>query len=1012
MRQVVGWMVVMFLCCAAGGQTGEGRPDARLVEAQTNFDAAKKLLTSGQYAESLLRARQALALREAVLGSTHPDCASCLDLMGNLYRLQGDVPPAEPLLQRALALREAALGHDHPDVASSLNSLANLYSTQGLYDRARPLYQRALALREAALGNDHPDVAVSIHNLANLYADQGLYDQAQPLYQRALTIEEAALGKGHPAVADSLTNLANLYADQGLNDQAEPLYLRAMHIYETALGENHPSVANPLTNLGILYCAQGFYARAEPLYLRALRIQETTLGKKHPRIAGLLNNLASLHWAQGSYTRAKPLLQRALAISESAFGKSHPDVASTLDNLAAIYSDRGLYHLSEPLFQRALLIREAVFGKNHPDVAFSLNNLATLYWVRGQYGRAEPLFQRALAIRQANFGKSHPDVAVSLGDLARLRLAQHRLADALPLFTRAFSIAEHRLRSEALDFSESRLSNLLHYLRKDEETLYALLRAHPKDARVQRLVLGAVLLSKGRSVEAMANMSRTLDQSLDTDGRDTLEQLRGLRAQLATRSLEGPGSLPLKDYQQQLHTLTQNGDALEEALARRSAPMLALQKLPPLEEIVDRVAASLPQDGALVEFIVYADSALVPHPGTPDKKKAAKAPRYLALVLLPNASIHAVDLGPADAIDSAASRLRDALANSAPSVETTAQRLEHLAFEPLRPLLGGIHRLILSPDGQLNLVPFDAFHDGQDFLLGAFDFTYLTSGRELLPRPQDRTPASSVIVLADPRFSASPTSEPFSGELDRSASSSRSDPTRSIYSPLPGTRLEAEGIQRLLPQAQLFLGAEATRERLMHLHSPGILHLATHGFFLGSAPSLTGSRGLFSPELANGPPPPQREPLLNSGLVLAGTPEPGFPDSHAEATLVTALELAGLDLWGTQLVVLSACDTGRGDVQPGQGVYGLRRALVVAGAESVVSSLWKVSDGSTPELINTYYRNLLAGQGRASALREAMRAFRAAHPRSHPHDWAAFIALGSDAPLHAMTPTGPRTSQP
>jgi CHAT domain-containing protein len=230
--------------------------------------------------------------------------------------------------------------------------------------------------------------------------------------------------------------------------------------------------------------------------------------------------------------------------------------------------------------------------------------------------------------------------------------------------------------------------------------------------------------------------------------------------------------------------------------------------------------------------------------------------------------------------------------------------------------------------------------------------------------------------------------------------------------PLPGTRQEAESIQRLLPQARLFLGPEATKERLLHLPTPGILHLATHGFFLEDAPSPEGARavGHFGTLGDNPQAPRPEEPLLRAGLALAGARAPP-PDSsqpsepRPDATLVTALELASLNLWGTQLVVLSACDTGRGDVRPGQGVYGLRRSLVVAGAETVVMSLWKVNDDSTRLLMDTYYRNLLAGQGRASALREAMRSLRASRP--HPHDWAPFIALGSDAPLRAITPTAP-----
>ncbi|HEX8697374.1 MAG TPA: CHAT domain-containing protein, partial [Myxococcaceae bacterium] len=477
--------------------------------------------------------------------------------------------------------------------------------------------------------------------------------------------------------------------------------------------------------------------------------------------------------------------------------------------------------------------------------------------------------------------------------------------------------------------------------------------------------------------------------------------------------------------QQRLKTLTREGDSLEADLAKRSAPLRALTALPPPAEIIDRVAASLPKDGALVELISYRDSPLVPKPGTPRAKIPSQL-RYLALVLFPDASTHALDLGPAAPIDLAATRLRNALANRDASFQATAQELYRLAFHPLRPLLGTTQRILLSPDGQLGLVPFAALHDGRRFLVDSFDFTYLTSGRDLLPRPKEIVLASSVFVLADPDFTASPRAAPsasgdtpmpatwHSSSLERFFSPLRTGLASSAWTPLPGTRQEAEGIQRLLPQAQLFLGPEATKEQLLHLPTPGILHLATHGFFLEDAPTPTGARAvghfgaLGDNPLALHP----RDPLLRSGLALAGARAPA-PDASGpstpppDAALVTALEMAGLDLWGTQLVVLSACDTGRGDVQLGQGVSGLRRSLVVAGAETVVMSLWKVNDDSTHLLMNNYYRNLLAGQGRASALREAMRSLRASLP--HPYHWAPFIALGSDAPLHAITPTARET---
>ncbi|HVE83936.1 MAG TPA: CHAT domain-containing protein, partial [Myxococcales bacterium] len=181
------------------------------------------------------------------------------------------------------------------------------------------------------------------------------------------------------------------------------------------------------------------------------------------------------------------------------------------------------------------------------------------------------------------------------------------------------------------------------------------------------------------------------------------------------------------------------------------------------------------------------------------------------------------------------------------------------------------------------------------------------------------------------------------------------------------------------------------------------LHIATHGFFLEDAAAPSGGRGLadVGPTGA-GTRLHLQDPLLRSGLVLAGAGAP----TDLSNSLVTALELAGLNLWGTQLVVLSACDTGRGDVKLGQGVYGLRRSLVVAGAETLVVSLWKVDDETTRTLMESYYRNLLAGYGRVAALREAMLSLRAQHP--HPYFWAPFVGIGRDAPLRAFAAPAPQ----
>ncbi|WNG41574.1 CHAT domain-containing protein [Archangium violaceum] len=1013
MWRILGWTVVVVLCCATGkAVAGEDQPEPRLSEAQTAFEEATKLLEAGRYAEALTPGEQALELREAVLGASHLEVAASLNLLGDLYRRQGDHARAERVLQRALAIREATLGKQHPHVAQLLHSLANLYGEQGAYSRAEPLYARALAILEVALGKQHPGVAASLNNLASLYWMQGMYSRAEPLHERALAIQETALGKQHPDVAISLNGLANLYMEQGMYSRAEPLYARALAIQEVALGKQHPDVAASLNNLALLYMEQGMYSRAEPLYARALAIQEVALGKQHPDVAISLSNLGHLYMVQGLYSRAEPLHERALTIWEAVLGKQHPHVAISLNNLANLYTEQGLHSRATYSYRPEVGWAPPIgYERLRPSAA--LNRSANLYNEQVLYSRAESLYERALAIQEAALGKQHPYVAESLKGLARLRLAQDQTARAVSLLSRAFSISELRLRQEGLDFSESRLASFLQVLRSEEDFLYSLLREHPDDASVRRLALSSVLLRKGRSVEETANTSRTIYFGLGDEDRNIFERLRGLRTQLATLSHQGPGSLSPADYQQRLESLAEQGNALETQLARRSAPLRVLTALPGPEQIVDRVAAALPRDGALVEFVAYTeDRPVEPTPGTPGSQLASEL-RYLALVLLPNATIRTVDLGPAAAIDQAASTFRDALASSDAAWQGPARALYSLAFGPLKPLLGNVRRVFLAPDGQLNLVPFAALHDGKGLLVDSFHFTYLSSGKDLLPHPRDIPPSRSVVVLADPDFGAPPSTTP-GAQRQRASLVLRSLSVKSFFStlradfaertwvPLPGTRREAEAIQRLLPQAQLFLGSEASKQRLLSLPAPGVLHIATHGFFLEDSATPDASRAVVHTGALSGAPAAQHlpDPLLRSGLVLSG---PGAQVPHSpDGSLVTALELAGLDLWGTELVVLSACETGRGDVKLGQGVYGLRRALISAGAETVVSSLWKVNDDTTHQLMRAYYRHLLAGRPRVSALREAMLELRKVHP--HPYAWAPFTGLGRDAPLRSIAP--------
>jgi CHAT domain-containing protein len=334
-------------------------------------------------------------------------------------------------------------------------------------------------------------------------------------------------------------------------------------------------------------------------------------------------------------------------------------------------------------------------------------------------------------------------------------------------------------------------------------------------------------------------------------------------------------------------------------------------------------------------------------------------------------------------------------------VRQVARALDEKVLQPLRPLLGDTRQLIISPDGELNLIPFAALVDERDhYLLERYLFTYLTSGRDLLRPPVQHSVSESTVVVADPAFGAPALVAANNGRDEKNNSEAgapkRVDYSQIFFGPLPGVSEEVRALRSLLPAATFFTREQATKAELEKLNSPGILHIATHAFFLQEQPDVA-TRAASQPnknirlaKLVGH----SENPLLRSGLALAGANQSANTDG-----ILTALEMSGLNLRGTKLVVLSACDTGVGEVKNGEGVYGLRRALVLAGAESQVMSLWAVSDRSTRELIAGYYRALMQGAGRGEALRQTQLQMLRGRADHHPYYWAGFIQTGEWANL-------------
>jgi CHAT domain-containing protein len=470
----------------------------------------------------------------------------------------------------------------------------------------------------------------------------------------------------------------------------------------------------------------------------------------------------------------------------------------------------------------------------------------------------------------------------------------------------------------------------------------------------------------------MADDLSLVRSRMGAEGRAALDEYADARRQLADIVLGPAGD----GYAARLA-------AAKTSVERAEAKVAAQGQAPPsrVPVTVEDVARAVPEGAALVELYVYK-----PFQADPALPKWG-APRYAALVVGRGAPLYGADLGDAASIDDLAARFRVALADPHRADVTDAARaLYDRVMQPLAAHLPPSGRILVSPDGALDLVPFAALVDERGrYLVDRYSFVELTTGRDLLRLSARRAPRGAPVIIADPAFGPRRASGASGGAglgINLAAA---------FFPPLPGTAAEGAAIAHLLPGAKLLSEENATKDSVRALHGPRVLHIATHGFFLdgperGSSGADRGfvldTGGARATEKVD-------DPLLHSGIALAGA------NSGAVGSgLVTALEAASLDLDGTQLVVLSACETGVGEAKRADGVYGLRRAMVLAGVEAQVTSLWKVDDEATRDLMISFYSALSTGRGRDEALREAQLATRAGVGRAHPYYWASFVPLG------------------
>ena len=1029
---------------------------AQLAEAERLIERANKLEEEGNNEKAILVQEKALAIQEKVLGKEHLEVVNTLNGLAELYKSKGilisykkalakeSYAKAEALYLRSLAIQEKILGKEHPDVATTLYDLAELYHYEmpGEFN-PEPLYLRSLAIREKVLGKQHPDVATSLHGLARFYDRSAEFNihkirKAEALYLRSLAIREKVVGEENSSVADTLEDLALFYKRQGNYTKAESLCLRFLAIQEKKLGNsylNEPWNRRILDELASLYKEQGKYTQLESLYLRRLAIFEKVMDKENDGQADVVvNDLANLYKEQGNYTKVESLYLRYLPIFEKVMGKENYDVAYTLENLANFYTEQGDFVKAEPLYLRSLAIQKKLFGKEYLDdsryfltlqdlvelyklqgnytkaksllldlwanhrkgeggllLEWSISQLGEIYNLEGSYATAEPLLLLSLVIEKENALNQERSfsIAIALNFLARNYWAWGNISKTIDYLSRGLSIEENFLQGMYSKGSEESRQFILRVFNQHSQSINMVislaLQKSAKNPSIAKLALTTALRRKGRMQDAMTDIVQTLRPHLadNPEIKKSFDEWLDVNQQLAKLVYSKPDKQNIEASQIQIKRLQGLKGLLEEQMSSKSAEFR--KEIQPIE--LAPIQAKIPQNAALVEIVQYKPF----NPKAQYHKRFAK-PRYAAVVLRQTGEPKWVDLGDAATIDQSVENFRKALKSPASYYknqgEKVSRKLDNLIMAPIRPLLGDASHLLLSPDGQLNLIPFEALKDeNNQYLVERYSFSYLTTGRDLLRFDMQAKQLSNPVVFSDIDYEGY--------ENTVIAKNTHSKNQRSVdfknlnYDSLPGTSGEGKAIKAIFSNTNLFTGKQATETTIKQLKAPSILHLATHGFFLPDQKvdnnKIEKSKNF---RLEN--------PFLRSGLALAGfNNRQNKQNNNTEDGVLTALEVAGLNLRGTKLVVLSACQTGLGEVKTGDGVYGLRRALVIAGSQSQLLSLWKVPDNGTKDLMVKYYQNLKAGKGRHEALREVQLEFIKSSQYKNPYYWAGFIPSGN-----------------
>jgi tetratricopeptide (TPR) repeat protein/CHAT domain-containing protein len=992
----------------------------------------------GQYEEAEPLIKEAIRIIKTSLGENHHEYGGALNNLAMLYKKMGRYEEAEPLMKEAILIAKASMGELHPDYSTSLSSLAQLYLAMGHYEEAEPLIKEAVRIDKASLVDNHPDFARDLNILAQLYEAKGRYQEAEPLMKEAMRIDKASLGENHTSFGRDLNNLAMLYKDISRYDEAEQLMKEAIRIAKSSVEDNYPDYGTYLNNMAQLYLAMGRYEEAEQLMKESIRIYEASKVYSQPDYLKDINNLAAIYQVMGRYKEAEPLMREIIGIAKESLGENHPDYRTYLSNLSVLYTKMGWYEQAEPLMRdviriaksntgenhssyardlnnlamlyekivrydeaeqfmkEAVRIYKASLGEYHPEYGMSLNNLAGLYNDMGCYEKAEQLMMEALRIDKVSLGENHPDYGRDLNNLAQIYKVMGRYKEADLLMKEAYLNLKYNLQKNSGYLSEAEMHQFI-------ETLFYNLNLYQSfnyyrsnsDFENGGFAMDIELYQKGLLLRSVVSTRKRIMESGDTALIRSYQKMLMYRKQadyIYTLS-------PDKRFDNPAILEVRANELEKELRLRLKEYRLSLEEA---EIVWKQIQEKLNADEAVIEFASFdyhnrhwTDStlycALV-------LRKEYKYPKLIYLFEQKKLE----DLGEM---------------GSAAYFENEETKLYDLIWHPIDSLLNGIKTIYYSPSGLLHKISFAAIRmKGGRYLSDQYVLRTLSSTHNLAIEKQHYTltQGQKVVLFGGIDYWADTTSlknTAMAYHPDEELVSAQSNPLKggnklkSEWDSLPDTRKEVEIVAGYLTKKGInivkYTGNGAIEERVKNLsnHSPDILFISTHGFALKQDTTVSKAERLRMLELLDNPLMKKIKyydnPLLRSGLIMAGANhawKEGKAIQGVDDGILTAKEISLLNLGNTKLAVLSACETALGDLSGSEGVYGLQRALFMAGVKNIIVSLWSVPSKETEEMMILFYENLLSGKTLNDAFYTTQQIMKQKY-RDDPKSWAGFVLI-------------------